>query len=93
MQAILRIYTKYIGKRESSEKVNSAFYNYFVVPFSAGLAGFSTFLFILIMMDASAHLLGITKAWNVGINEVLIAAVGFILQFTFQLIKSIMHIN
>ncbi len=93
MQEILRIYTKYISKSESSVKDKSAFYNYFIVPFSAGLSGFATFLFILIMMDASVHLLGLSKAWNIGINEVLIALTGFVLQFTFQLIKSIKNIT
>ncbi len=89
MQEILKIYSKYLTKNGSSSNESSLFYNYFVVPFLSGLAGFASFLFILIFLDSAVYVLGITEAWNVGINTVLIAGVGFILQYTYQLIKTI----
>jgi hypothetical protein len=89
MQEILRLYTKYISKSRDAAADNSALYNYFIVPFSAGLSGFASFLFILIMINTATYVLGLTEALNIGINEVLIAGVGFFLQFTFQFIKSV----
>ncbi len=88
MQEILKIYSRYLSRSGSISKGNSLFYNYVVVPFSAGLVGFATFLFILIMMDSAAYVLGITETLSVGINEVLIASLGFLLQFTYQFVKS-----
>ena len=89
MQEILELYTKYISKNRGAAAKKSALYSYFIVPFSAGLSGFATFLFILLLMNTAAYILGLTQALNIGINEVLIAAVGFFLQFTSQFIKSI----
>jgi hypothetical protein len=89
MQEILKIYSKYLHKSGSAAKDSSSFYNYFVVPFSAGLAGFATFLFLIIFLESAAYIMGITETWNVGINTVLIAAIGFILQFVYQLVKTV----
>lgn len=89
MQAILKIYSRYVNKSSDSVNDKSFFYNYFMVPFSAGLAGFASFLFILLLLETGAFILGITKVLSFGINEVLIATLGFILQFTYRLIKSI----
>ncbi len=91
MQEILKIYSRYIAKGSSAKK-GSLFYNYFMVPFSAGLAGFATFLFILLLMDSAAYVFGITKSFNIGIIEVLIAAIGFLLQFVYQFIKTFRQI-
>ncbi len=89
MQAILKIYTKYLSKNGTISKDDrSLFYNYFMVPFSAGLAGFATFLFILITIDFGAYVLGISEVLNIGINEVLIATVGFVLKFVYEFMKS-----
>ena len=92
MQEILKIYSKYLTKNGSIAKENSSLYNYIIAPFSAGLAGFATFLFLLILMDFIAYLFGITQTMNVGINEVLIASLGFLLQFAYQLVRSIQQI-
>ncbi len=91
MQEILKIYSRYISKGSSTNN-NSALYNYIIVPFSAGLAGFATFLFMLLLIDSAAYIVGITKSLNIGIEEVLIAAIGFVLQFAYQLIRSIREI-
>lgn len=92
MQEILKIYSKYISKSGGAAIHKSTLYNYFIVPFSAGLAGFASFLFILLLIDSAAYLLGITKSFQVGIEEVIIAAIGFTLKFAYQLIRSIREI-
>jgi hypothetical protein len=90
MQEILRIYSK-ITKRKGSSitKEETSFYNYFIVPFSAGIYGFAGFLFILIAMDFTMYLVGISSSLEIGLKELSIAAIGFVLQFTYQLIKNV----
>ncbi len=90
MQEILRIYSKILKRTGSAaEKQNSSFYNYFIMPFSAGLTGFAAFLFILIAMDVSTYMVGISSSLEIGLKELSIAAIGFVLQFTYQLIKNV----
>ena len=86
MQEILRIYSKILGRKGSSiTREETSFYNYFILPFTAGLTGFAAFLFILIAMDFSVYLVGIGSSLEIGLKEISIAAIGFVLQFTYQL--------
>ena len=89
MEKILRIYLKIRNKKGSSEHIErSLFYHYFIMPFSAGIAGFAYFLFITMFLELTASLVGINNGVNIGITEVMISALGFILQFSYQLINS-----
>ncbi len=89
MEEILRIYSKIIHRKGSSEKTEqSLFYHYFIKPFTAGITGFACFLFLLVLLESVTYLFGINKSINIGIFEVLTSSLGFILQFTFQLINN-----
>jgi hypothetical protein len=89
MEEILRKYSKILHLRGSAEKIDqSIFYHYFIMPFTAGIAGFACFLFLLMILETAAFFVGINKSISIGMTEVLIAALGFILQFTYQVFNN-----
>jgi uncharacterized membrane protein len=89
MEEILRIFSKIVkGKGNSLETEHSTFYNYFIVPFSAGMSGFANFLFLILLFESIAYLVGTIKSLNLGLHEVYIAVLGFVLQFVYQLLKN-----
>ncbi|HSD63469.1 MAG TPA: hypothetical protein VLB50_06705 [Ignavibacteriaceae bacterium] len=89
MEEILRIYSKILHRTGSSEKTEqSIIYQYFIKPFTAGIAGFAFFLFILMLFDTSTYLVGINKSISIGITEVIIAVIGFVLQFIYHLFNN-----
>lgn len=89
MEEILRIYSKILNKKGSTKNIEqSLFYNYFIMPFTAGIAGFAYFLFLVLFLETVAYLVGINKSISIGITEVLIAVLGFILQFAYQLFNN-----
>jgi len=89
MEEILRIYSKIVKRRGNSLEIeHSTFYNYFIVPFSAGILGFANFLFMVLLFESIAYLVGIIESLNLGLNEVYIAIMGFVLQFLYHLLKN-----
>lgn len=74
-------------RRKATERINdSSFYNYFLIPFSAGIIGFTSFLFIVMILEYFAYLTGIYNSSKLGITEVMIATLGFVLQFIYKLV-------
>lgn len=69
------------GKREQS-----FFYNYFLIPFYSGISGFATFLFLVIIIDFLVFGTGIFNT-TIGLFEVMIASLGFILRFVYELFR------
>lgn len=73
------------SKRTLRGKVPSALLNNFLKPFYAGIAGFASFLFIIMIIELIAYGIGISESLNIGITQVMIAALGFVLQFVYEL--------
>jgi hypothetical protein len=87
MEELLRLYSKRAkGKGRSSESDKSFFRLYFVNPFSAGLFGFAVFFFFIIVFEEFAHVIGFLDHANIGLTEISISTIGFVLQFTFQIL-------
>lgn len=80
----LRKRRKGIGEEEN----NTLFFNYFLMPFFAGIAGFATFLFMVIIFEYAVHLAGIISPLRLDITEVKFASLGFVLQFVYKVLQS-----
>ncbi len=89
MEELLHLYSKLIhrtGKPAKEER--SLFRLYFINPFSAGLFGFAVFLFFEVLFSVTAELIGIVSRLNIGMNQIAIAGLGFVLQFILQFFKN-----
>ena len=78
---------KEIALKAKRKKVPSALNNYFLKPFYAGIVGFASFLFIIMIFELLAYSIGISETLNIGITEVMIAALGFALQFVYEIMN------
>lgn len=75
------------GEKEIAEKrMHSDFFNHFLIPFYAGIAGFASFLFIVMILEFVIYLIGISDTLKIGITEIMIAALGFVLQFIYEML-------
>ena len=89
MEEFLRIYSWLIHKKgESREAERSLFRIYFINPFSAGIFGFATFLFFEIIFETAARIFGLVNHITLGPQEIMIASIGFVLQFAFQVLSN-----
>ena len=59
--------------------------NQYFIPFIAGISGFVIFLLSITGIEFILHLTGIIKHFKIGIFELLISTLGFLLQFTYKL--------
>ena len=90
MEEFLRIYLRLIYKKgESSEAKRSLLRIYFINPFSSGIFGFAVFLFFEIFFETGARIFGLIKQIRLGPQEIIIASIGFVLQFAYQLLDAL----
>ncbi len=78
---------KEIALKLKQKKVPSVLLNYFLKPFYAGIAGFASFLFVIMIIELLAYSTGISESLNIGITQVMIAALGFVLQFVYEIMS------
>lgn len=57
-------------------------------PLKAGFLGFTTILMIIFFINLFSYILGTTEKFGMDVLDLLLAAVGFLLQSTGALIKS-----
>ncbi len=68
-------------------KNNPSFQNYFLVPFYSGITGFASFLFIVMLIEYLAHIVGINDSLKLGVTELMVACLGFALQFLYGILQ------
>ncbi len=68
-------------------KNNPSFQNYFLTPLYSGITGFASFLFIVMLIEYLAQIIGITDSLKLGATELMVACLGFALQFVYGLLQ------
>ncbi len=82
---------KIISQSFAGLKNNPYFHNYFLIPFYSGITGFASFLFIVIIFEYFLQITGITDSSGIGITEIMIACLGFVLQFVYSLLRTLIE--
>lgn len=90
MEELLRLYSRLTNKAYNPSKTEMSLFRLYIInPLSAGISGFSTFFFFEVLIGLTARLLGIINQFKIGPLEISLAAIGFILQFTVQILSNI----
>jgi hypothetical protein len=90
MEELLRLYSKLTNKATNSAKTEMSFFRLYIInPLSAGILGFSTFFFFETLIGLTARLLGLINQFKIGPSEISLAAIGFVLQFTLQILSNL----
>lgn len=67
-------YTEVIGNDTLKQNIKT----YLLNPLSAGLAGFALLFSLMLMTKLFSYILGINAVFNLGLNDVIYALVGFV---------------
>lgn len=65
--------------------------DYLIKPIKAGFVGFATILMVLFFINLLSFVFGSTEHFGMDILDMLLAGVGFLLQLTSTLLKSLVR--
>ena len=73
----------------STRKLNSGIVmNFIVNPIKSGIFGFSAFFSILLVTKLLSYLIGTNDTFSVGLDDVLLSVIGFILVFLIKFLEN-----
>lgn len=67
--------------------------NYILKPLFSGFVGFTIFFAILIITKTFAYSLGIRETLSIGVNDLILSSIGFVLLFVIRIVNRIKSDN